>query len=337
MGHKYFSKIDLSKGYWQITIPEEDIPKTAFVTPDGSYEFLKMPFGMVNSAGTLKRAMKKLLKGLRNVEFYWDDILVHTRTWEEHIAALGELFSRLLQAGMTVRPSKCIFGVCSVEFLGHQLQHGLVALHEDNVAKIRDAPRPSTKKQIRSFMGLAGYYRDFIPNFAAIVAPLSDLTRKGQPNKVTWGEAQERAYQTVKAHLSSKPILHLPDPSKEYYLITDASDDGIGAVLLQEHEGKLFPVCYGSKKLSNAERNYSTIEKECLAIVWGVKRFHLYLYGVRFVLQTDHEPLKYMNSAKFVNGRLMRWAMFLQSYNIKIEAIKGKDNVGADYLSRAAE
>ncbi|KAL9958151.1 hypothetical protein ACROYT_G035126 [Oculina patagonica] len=279
-GDKYFSKIDLSKGYWQITIPEEDIPKTAFVTPDGLNEFLKMPFGMVNSAATLKRAMKRLLKDLPNVEFYWDDILVHTHT---------------------------------VEFLGHQLQCGLVGLHEDNVAKIRDAPRPTTKKQIRSFMGLAGYYRDFIPNFAAVVAPLSDLTRKGQPNRVEWGEAQERAYQSVKAHLTSTPILHLPDLSKTYYLRTDASDNGIGAVLMQEHEGKLFPVCYASKKLSNAERNYSTIEKECLAIVWGIKRFPLDLYGVRFVLQTDHEPLKYMNSAKFVNSRLMRWAIFLQS------------------------
>jgi len=238
---------------------------------------------------------------------------------------------------MTVRPSKCIFGVDSVEFLGHQLQCGLVGLHEDNVAKIRDAPRPSTKKQIRSFMGLAGYYRDFIPNFAAVVAPLSDLTCKGQPNRVEWGEAQEKAYQSVKAHLTNTPILHLPDPSKTYYLRTDASDNGIGAVLMQEHEGKLFPVCYASKKLSNAERNYSTIEKECLATVWGIKRFHLYLYGVRFVLQTDHEPLKYMNSAKFMNSRLMRWAIFLQSYNLRVEAIKGSDNIGADYLSRVVE
>ena len=200
-GDKFFTKIDLSKGYWQITIPEEDIPKTAFVTPDGSYEFLKMPFGMINSAATLKRAMKKLIKDLDNVDFYWDNILVHTRTWEEHIKALRELFARLMQ----------------------------------------------------------------------------------------------------------------------------------------KHDEKLFPVCYASKKLSSAERNYSTIEKECLAVVWGIKRFHLYLYGVPFVLQTDHEPLKYMNSAKFANGRLMRWAMFLQSYTFRVEAIKGSENVGADYLSRADE
>ena len=200
-GDKFFTKIDLSKGYWQITIPEEDIPKTAFVTPDGSYEFLKMPFGMINSAATLKRAMKKLIADLDNVDFYWNDILVHTRTWEEHIKALQELFARLMQ----------------------------------------------------------------------------------------------------------------------------------------KHDEKLFPVCYASKKLSSAERNYSTIEKECLAVVWGTKRFHLYLYGVPFVLQTDHEPLKYMNSAKFANGRLMRWAMFLQSYTFRVEAIKGSENVGADYLSRAEE
>ena len=193
------------------------------------------------------------------------------------------------------------------------------------------------KKQVRSFMGLAGYYRDFIPNFAAIAAILSDLTRKGQPSKVEWGDTQEKAYQTIKILLTIDPILRLPDPEKTFVLRTDALDYGIGAVLIQEHEGKLFLICYASKKLSDAEGNYSTIKKECLAVVWGIKRFHVYLYGVRFVLQTDHEPLKYMNRAKFTNHRLMRWAMFLQSYNMKVEAMKGSDIVEADYLSRVME
>ena len=175
-GAKYFTRIDFSKGYWQISIPAEDIPKIAFVTPDGSYEFLKMPFGMTNSAATLKRTRKKLLHELENVEFYWDDILVHTRTWEEHITALRELFRRLLGAGMTMRATKCLSGVNTVDFLGHRLEEGFVGLHEDNVTKIRDAPRPTTKKQIRSFMGLAGYYRDFIPNFQALATPLSRPT-----------------------------------------------------------------------------------------------------------------------------------------------------------------
>ena len=131
--------------------------------------------------------------------------------------------------------------------------------------------------------------------------------------------------------------MHLPDPEKKFVLRTDASDYGIGAVLMQEHGGKLFPICYASKKLSNTECKYSTIKKECLALVWGIKGFHMYLYGVHFVLQMDHEPLKYMSSAKFTNNCLMWWAMFLQSYNMQVEAIKGSDNVGADYLSRVVE
>ena len=217
------------------------------------------------------------------------------------------------------------------------MEEGLIDLYEDNVMKIRDAPRPTAKKQMRSFMGLAGYYRDFIPNFTALTAHLSHLMCKGQPNKVEWGEAQEKDYQSIKALLEIEPVLQLPDPGKTYFLQTDVSNSGIGAVLMQEHDGKLFSVCYGSKKLSSAEHNYSTISKECLAIVWGFKRFHLYLYGVPFVLQTDHEPLKYMNSAKFANGWLMCWAMFLQSRNFRAEAIKGSENVGANYLSRVEE
>ena len=165
-GDKFYSKIDLSKGYWQI-IPEEDIQKMAFATPDGSYEFLKMRFGMINSTATLKRAMKKLLEDLANVDFHWDDILVHTRMWEEHIKALRELFLHLVQAGITIRPTKCLFGVNSVDILGHRLEQGMIGLHQDNAEKIKDAPRPSTKKQVRSFMGLAGYYRDFIPQLCS--------------------------------------------------------------------------------------------------------------------------------------------------------------------------
>jgi len=206
-GDKYFTRIDLSKGYWQISIPEEDIPKTAFVTPDGSYKFLRMLLGMINSAATLKRAMKKLLHGFDNVEFYWDDILVHTHMWEEHINVLRELFRRLLAAGMTIRPTKCLFGVNTVDFLGYHLEEGLIGLHEDNVIKVTDAPRPTTKKQMRSFMGLAGYYRDFIPKFAALAAPMSDTMRKGQPHKVEWGGAQEKAYQKIKVILTKEPVL----------------------------------------------------------------------------------------------------------------------------------
>ncbi|KAK7114597.1 hypothetical protein V1264_000634 [Littorina saxatilis] len=336
-GSKIFSKIDLSKGYWQIPVREEDIPKTAFATPDGTYECLRMPFGMVNSGATLKRGMRKMLKGMKNVVYYWDDLLVHTETFAEHLETLRELFSRLTKANLTVRPSKCILGTDNVDFIGHSLKEGQKGLLLENVTKILNAPRPETKKQVRSFLGLAGYYREFIPNFAAITAPLSDMTRKGCPNRILWGPAQEKAYQTVRDLMSRDPVLRLPDTAKEFILRTDASDEGIGAMLMQEHGGKPFPVSYASKKLSGAEKNYSTMEKECLAIVWGIKKFELYLQGVKFVLQTDHKPLTYLNSAKFVNNRIMRWVMYLQNFDMRVESIKGSDNVGADFLSRVCE
>ena len=331
---KYFSKIDLSKGYWQIPVAESDIHKTAFVTPDGSYEFLKMPFGMVNSAATLVRAMRKLLAGLDNVDSYIDDIVIHTRTWEEHVQALRELFSRMLKWRITARPSKCVFGGETIDFIGHQIGRSELGLHEENVKKVRDAPRPRTKKEVKSFLGLTGYYRNFIPNYAAIASPLSDLTKKGLPNVVEWTDAHEKAYETLKNMTVTKPVLRLPDISKPFVLRTDASNTGVGAVLLQDHEGQLFPVSYASKKLLQREVAYSTIEKECFAIVWAIKKFMLYLYGTEFIIQTDHKPLVYLNKTKFVNDRIMRWAMFIQNYKFRIESIRGSENVGADFLSR---
>ena len=313
---------------------KEDIPKTAFVTSDGQYEFLKMPFGMMNSGATLRRAVKRLLQGLRFTNSYVDDILVHTSSWTEHLEELRELFTRLRSAGLTARPTKCSIGTTEVKFVGHHLTRGVIGLHQDNVAKIREAPQPKTKTQVRSFLGMTGYYRDYIPHYSAIAVPLTDLTKKGQPKCVEWGEAQEKAFTTLKKLLTSKPILRIPDLDKMFVLRTDASDVGIGAMLLQEAEGRLFPVMYASKKLLDRERKYPTIEKECLAIVWAVKKFANYLYGREFVIQTDHQPLVFLNEAKYVNGRIMRWTLFLQNYRYRLEYIRGRDNVGADYLSR---
>ena len=331
---KYFTKLDLSKGYWQIPVKKEDIFKTAFVTPDGHYEFIKMPFGMVNSGATLVRGMRKLLGDLEGVDNYIDDILVHSEHWEEHMRLLTEVFKRLTTAGLTVRPSKCRVGETNVEFIGHQLQKGGIKPMDDNIEKIKAAPRPMDKTQVRSFIGLTGYYREYIPHYSTIASPLTDLTKKGEPKKVRWQEPQEKAYTSLKAMLTSAPILRIPDVKKPFVLRTDASDVGLGAVLLQEYDGKLYPVSYASRKLLDRERNYSAIEKECLAVVWGIKKYIRYLYGVEFVLQTDHQPLIYINQAKFENSKVMRWAMYLQNFRIKVESIKGKDNVGADYLSR---
>ena len=331
---RYFSTIDLSKGYWQIPVASTDISKTGFVTPDGCYVFRRMPFGLMNSAATFNRMMRKLLDGIENVDNYIDDICIHTKNWEDHMAVFIDVMDRIRQAGLTVRPSKCKVGFSKVEFLGHYIGKGEKELHPANVEKVLQAHRPETKKAVRSFLGLTGYYRSYIPQYATIAAPLSNLTKKGCPQKVVWRESQERAFMTLKKYLTSKPVLRLPDMDKSFILRTDASNSGVGAVLMQEHEGELHPISYASKKLSERETRYSTMERECLALVWAVKKFQVYLYGKNFVLQTDHQPLAYLNRCKVENQRIMRWAMFLQAYSISIEAIKGVDNVGADYMSR---
>ena len=331
---QFFSKIDLSKGYWQIAVAEEDVPKTAFVTGDGCYEFLRTPFGMKNSGATLVRGMKKLLQGLPHVESYIDDLIVYTEDWDTHLRVLDELLRRLQQAHLVVRPTKCLFGTKSIEFLGHLVGGDCITINEENLEKIRQSRRPTTKKEIRSFLGLANYYRDHVPSFAAIAAPLNDLTKKGLPERVRWEDAQEKAFTTLRDSLLQRPVLRLPDHSKSFTLRTDASNSGLGAALMQEHEGKYYPVVFGSKKLTSAERKYSTLEKECLAIVWGITKFRLYLAGKPFILQTDHQPLKFLNDAKFKNDRIMRWALALQGYDYTVKDIPGRDNVLADYLSR---
>jgi hypothetical protein len=330
----FFSKIDLSKGYWQIEVAEDSRPMTAFTTESGSYQFRRMPFGLINAGATFNRMMRKLLHCCSNTDHYVDDILGHTMTWSQHMDMLRELFRRIKDAGLTVKPSKCSIGYDRMGFTGHVVGHGRIGMEDDKLGRIRDAPVPETKKQVRSFLGLAGYYRKFIPSFAEIASPLTDLTKKGKPNKLVWESEHQQAFQALKDMLTSAPILRMPDFDKPFLLQTDASDSGVGAALLQEHDDGCFPVAYASKKLLKREQNYSVMERECLALVFGVKHFQKYLYGNEFVIQTDHAPLSYIQRCKLENGRIMRWALFLQNYSFRIEAIKGSANVVADYLSR---
>lgn len=331
---KYFTKIDLYKGYWQIKVKKSCQHLTAFATSEGLYSFKKMPFGLVNSGATFCRMMRELLRGLHDTDNFVDDIIIHTESWEKHLVALHKLLERLRAAKLTARPKKCIVAVTEVGFLGHLIGNGMIRPNPDKVESIQLCCRPVTKKQVRSFIGLIGYYRRFIPNFSAISAPLTDLTKKGQPNKVRWENEHEYAFHSLIRMLSMSPILRLPDFSKEFIVRTDASDTVIGAILMQEHEGQKFPVFYASKKLLERERSYAVVEKECLAIVWAVNKFQSYLYGRQFILETDHEPLLYLQKAKCANSRLMRWALSLQPFNVKIVGIKGSENVGADFLSR---
>ena len=337
-GSKYFTKFDLTKGYWQIPMAEGAKEKTAFLTPRGLFQFRFMPYGLVNAGATFSRIMRIVLAGMQGrVENIIDDILAHSKSWPEHIDTITEVLHRLAEAGLTAKPSKCFIGYQSLEFVGHLVGQELLQMQPQKVEALLHAERPRTVKQVRSFLGMAGYYRKFIPNFASIAAPLSDLTRKGQPKVVNWGDSQEKAFTDLKRALSDYPVLRLPDFSKPFILRADASDSGLGAVVLQEHESNKFPIIYGSRKLLKRETAYSVIEKECLAIIWGICKFQQYLYGKEFFIETDHQPLIYLNRAKVSNSRLMRWALYLQSFRYRIVAIKGTDNVEADYLSRSTD
>ena len=337
-GLKYFTKMDLSKSYWQVGLTERSKPLTAFETPRGLFQFRTMPFGLVNSGATFCRLMRIILSNLPNVDSFVDDMWIFTETWRDHMTSLRQVLDRLRSAKLTAKPSKCMIGYDSIECLGHNIVGQTVRPQEDKIQAIRDAPRPSTKRQIKSFLGLAGYYRRFIPNFSSIASPLTDLTKKNRPNSIKdWQDHNERAFQTLENRLTSSPILRLPvfQEGKPFVLRTDASDIGLGAVLLQDFEGEgRLPIAYASKKLLPRERNFSVIEKECLGIIWGVEKFRKYLYGVEFLLETDHKPLSYMQTAKVLNPRIMRWAMKLQPYRFRIVAIRSRDNLGADYLSR---
>ena len=331
---QYLTKLDLAKGYWQIPVKVEDREKTAFVTPDGCYQFKRMPFGLVNSTATFNRMMRRAFDGVKDADKFVDDLLAHTKTWDEHIYTLREIFARLRSARLNVRPTKCFIGFSDLEFVGHQIGNGTLRPSQDKVDEIMKAQRPQTKRQVRAFIGCIGFYRQFIPNFATIAVPLTDLTKKGQPNVVKWGNAQEAAFHTLKKLLSMDPILRVPDFNQPFILQTDASDNGLGAVLTQDFDDIRHPVAFASKKLLPREKRYSTIEKECLAIVWAIKKFYIYLYGREFVVETDHQPLVYIGQSKFTNSRIMRWALFLQNFRFRVINVKGKENVMADYLSR---
>ena len=202
----------------------------------------------------------------------------------------------------------------------------MITLSSDNLEKVQKYPRPTTKKQVRSFLGLVSYYRDHIPALAEIPGPLSDLHRKVKSEQ--WNEAQERAYSLLKEYLLQEPVLELPDLMKPFVLRTDAPGVGVAAIMLQENKGKLYPVGYASKKLSLAEAEYPVIEKECLAVVWGIRRFKLYLAGKRFTLQTDHKPLKYQKDAGYQNDLVFHWAMAVQEYCFRVEDIPVRRTLG---------
>ncbi|XP_063597903.1 uncharacterized protein LOC134774421 [Penaeus indicus] len=334
VGDKYFSEIDMCKGYWQIPLSDRSKPYTAFATNRGLMQFTKMPFGLKTACATFVRLMRKVLVGLRNTECYFDNIVVHNSSWENHLIDLESLLKRLHEHGLTAGPRKCFIGYSNIKYLGFSLGNNCLSLIKDRVQAIVDMPLPKTKKQLRSFIGTVSFYRKFIPNLADILSPVNILLKKYNSNKLEWSDEQIRNINILKDKLACAPILTLPDFCKTFYLRSDASDTGLGAILLQDVDGILMPIAYASRMLLDREKKYAIIERECLSVVWAINKFRNYLYGREFILQTDHQPLAYLRKMKNENGRLMRWSLALQEYSFNIEYIKGNVNFGADVLSR---
>lgn len=330
---QYITTLDLCRGYWQVPLAPEARQYTAFRTPQGLFQFTVMPFGLQGAPATFQRLMDQVLAGAEAFAgAYLDDIVVFSHSWEDHIEHLNDVLQRLKQAGLTVQPKKCAIAQTEAKYLGYLLGHGVIRPQQDKVLAVRNCPRPQTKSQLRSFLGLAGWYRRFVPHFATRAAPLTDLTQRSVPNQLPWDEKHEHAFQDLKEALCNDPVLQSPDFNQPFVVQTDASGVGLGAVLLQGDEQK--PVAYVSRKLWPRETRYSAIELECLAIKWALETFKYYLLGRDFILQTDHRGLQWLHKMKDSNNRISRWVMEMQPYRFQVQYRPGKSNVVADFLSR---
>lgn len=331
---KYFSTFDLASGFHQIKMSEKDRHKTAFSTPHGHYEFLRMPFGLKNAPATFQHLMDIVLTGLQGIELfvYLDDIVIYAKTLSEHRKKYMNLVDRLRQANLKLQPDKCHFLRREVTYLGHQITEEGLKPDEKKIEAVKHFPTPRSAKNIKQFLGLAGYYRRFIHQFSKISKPLTKLLQKGIP--FIWEEEQEKAFQLLKAKLCGEPVLKYPDFTKPFVLTTDASGYAIAGILSQGPIGKDQPCAYVSRLLNVTEQKYSTYEKEALAILYSVSHFRPYLYGRKFTIVTDHLPLVWMRTAKDPTSRLARWRLKLEEYDFDVLYKAGKTNVNADALSR---
>ena len=333
---KYFSLLDLRSGYWQIPVAQEDRAKTAFVTQNGLYEFTRMPFGLKTAPATFQRAMEVILAGL-TFEIclcYLDDVIVFGKTLTEHNDRLKTVLTRFRDNNLRVKLAKCVFASPQVTYLGHCISQQGVSPDPTKLTAVAEIPLPSNIKEVRTFLGLTGYYRRFIPNYATVAQPLTKLTSKEYCNNFVWTDECTAAFDKLKQLLCSAPILCYPDFDREFILQTDASDVGLGAVLSQiDKSGNENVVAYASKTLSPREKNYSTTEKEAFAIQFGTQHFRVYLLGRKFTISTDHSALSWLHSME-PKGRIARWLMDLQEFDFEVKHRAGRVHNNADALSR---
>ncbi|GJS26139.1 reverse transcriptase domain-containing protein [Tanacetum coccineum] len=329
-GSRFFSKIDLRSGYHQLRVHEDDILKTAFRTRYGHFEFTVMPFGLTNAPAVFMDLMNRVCKPYLDkfVIVFIDDILIYSKTKEDHEVHLGLVLELLRKEKLYAKFSKCEFWLQEVHFLGYVVNQNGIHVDPSKIEVVKNWKTPTTPSKIRSFLGLAGYYRWFIANFSKIAKPLTSLTQKNQ--KYVWGVEQEEAFQTLKNNLCDAPILTLPDGVEDFVVYCDASNQGLGCVLMQR--GKV--IAYASRQLKTHEKNYTMHDLELGAVVFALKTWRHYLYGTKSVIYTDHKSLQHIFDQKELNMRQRRWIELFSDYECEIRYHPGKANVVADALSR---
>lgn len=342
---EWYSTLDLASGYWQVEVDPKDREKTAFTTPFGLYEFERMPFGLCNAPATFQRLMQRCLGGQvsESLLIYLDDVIVYSVDFMTHLSHLEAVFEALWKYGLKLRPEKCQLFQRQVKFLGHLVSAEGVAPDPQKVAAVHDWEPPTTVRQVRSFLGFVGYYRRFINGFSKIARPLNELLlgtghRRGRSSpSINWTPECEAAFQCLKQELLQAPILAYADFSSPFVLYIDASSGGLGAVLAQQQGGLERVIAYASRSLHPAERNdanYSSFKLELLALKWAVaEKFKDYLWGVKFIVYTDNNPLVHLQTAK-LGAVEQRWAAQLANYEYEIKHRPGRENINADVLSR---
>ncbi|KAK3705767.1 hypothetical protein QZH41_000594, partial [Actinostola sp. cb2023] len=338
-GAHWFTCLDLASGYWQMKVSEKDRPKTAFVTHRGQFQWTVMPFGLTNGPASFQRLMNMALNGLTwtHCLVYIDDIIIWSRSFEEHLHRLRLVFSRIRQAGLKLKPAKCQFLKQRVTFLGHVVSSQGIETDPEKTKAVVDWPVPVDVKELQRFLGLVGYYRRFVTEFSTTAEPLYRLCKKFTPFQ--WGSKEQMAFEELKKSLVSAPVLAYPNFSTDagrFILDTDASQQlGIGAVLSQlQPDGTERVIAYGSRSLNDHEKNYCTTRLEMLAMVTYIDHFRYYLLGRRFLVRTDHHSLRWLMSFKQPEGQVARWLERLQEYDFDVEHRPGKSHINADAMSR---
>ena len=319
-------------------VAEQDREKTAFITPQGLFEFKRMPFGLCNAPATFQRMMHAVLRGLSPVFclVYLDDVIVFSRTFQDHLARLESVFSALRAANLKVKPQKCHLFAKEVHFLGHIVSAQGIATDPTKVKAVAEWRKPASVKALQAFLGFASYYRRFIKGFSTIARPLHDLLHKD--SLFVWTAEQDQAFEKLRKAFCQAPVLAFPDFSLPFILDTDACASGLGAVLSQvSAEGLERPVAYISRSCTEAERNYTITKLELLAVVWACRVFRPYLLLQPFLLRTDHSSLRWLMQFKNPSGQLARWLATLAEFHFTIEHRPGQKHANADGLSRQHE